>query len=213
VAGAAAILGLIYLCGLNRNLLYLSILFSVAVMLATVLRRWWTISLALGICAFLAIVPAKVADLGKLYPAPHDIPGADKLWCTGIGAGETWLYHFTLDGLEKYRKGAGATGYLYIDGRNLSGLAVGVQGRTLKASAFSTEKTGMDHISIPLENVAEGALTVSLHGMPQATPMIFHGPEVHGHDVYGDAVWLEFTSGPDRVIYEAKRTVASSAPQ
>jgi hypothetical protein len=206
----AGILGAVYLFGVNRNLLYLSLLFSVAAMMSAVLRRWWTVSAGLGVCAFLACVPAKVADLGPLYPAPRDRPGAENLWVTAIGEGEKWTYQFTLSGLDRINGSASLTGVLYIDGRNLSGLEVGVQGETLEGSPFCGRKNGFDHIAIPLRNEKSGALTVSLRGMPQAAPKIFHGPEVHGPNVYGDAVWLEFTTNQDRLIYEARRVVAPS---
>jgi hypothetical protein len=207
---AGGILGAVYLCGVNQNLLYLSLLFSVAAMMSVVLRRWWTVSAALGVCAFLACVPARVVDLGPLYPAPRDRPGAENLWVTAIGEGETWTYQFTLGGLDRISGRADLTGVLYIDGRNLSGLVVGVQGETLEGSPFCGKKNGFDHISIPLRNEKSGALTVSLRGMPRTEPRIFHGPEVHGPNVYGDAVWLEFTSHQDRLIYEAGRVVAPS---
>ena len=210
VGVSTAIFGAAYLCGINRNLLYLSMLLSVAIMMSVVLRRGWAALVGLGVCAFLACVPAKVAELGTLYPAPRDRPGAENMWVTAIGEGETWTYEFTLAGLVKIAGNADLTGFLYIDGRNLSGLVVSVQGEALEGGPFIVKKNGIDHIAIPLGNPKAGTVTVSLRGAPQAAPRIFHGPEVHGSSVYGDAVWLEFTSGQDRKIYEATRTMAAS---
>lgn len=56
-----------------------------------------------------------------------------------------------------------------------------------------------------------GPLTVSLSGASGTAPKIYHGPEVHGFEVYGDAVWLEFTGERGRFIYEAKRGGAPPA--
>jgi hypothetical protein len=188
-------------------------LFSVVIVMSVVLRRWWALILGLGACAYLACVPARVPDLGPLYPAPRDIPGAERMWVTEIGKGETWTYHFTLGGLKDPGKGAAPAGFLYIDGRNLSGLVIGVQGKTFVGSGLCSKKNGLDHVAIPLENELAGTLDVTLRGMPEATPRIFHGPEVHGFDAYSDAVWLEFTRDGDRMIYHAKRAVALQAPR
>jgi hypothetical protein len=130
------------------------------------------------------------------------------MWVRAIGKGETWTYQFTVGDLVGHSEGAAPAGYLYIDGRNLSGLVIGVQGRTLVGAGFCSKKSGLDHVAIPLGNDTANTLEVTLRGMPQSTPRIFHGPEVHGFDVYSDAVWLEFTRNEDRMIYHAKRAVA-----
>jgi hypothetical protein len=210
---ACAILGGAYLTGINRNLLYLSLLFSAAVVMSVALRRWWTVMAGLAACAFLASVPAKVADLGPLYPAPRDRPGTENMWVSAIGQGATWTYRFTPGGSGKFAGGAGLAGFLYIDGRNLSGLVVRFRGGTLMGSAYCAKKNGFDHVAIPLGDDEAGPLTVSLSGAPGTVPKIYHGPEVHGFDVYGDAVWLEFTGDKGRFIYEAKRSEAPSGPR
>jgi hypothetical protein len=201
---------LVYAAGLNRNGLYLSMLFSSAAVATLCLERVWSRLLTLGAFVYLAVVPVHVPDLGRLYPAPRDIPGADRYWCAPIGPGETWIYHFTLAGLRRYDAGGGANGRLFVDGRNLADLVVEIDGRPFGASEFATLKTGMDHVSIPLDRVASGRMTVSLRQKGPRGPRIFHGTEVHGSQVYGDAVWLEFDKGDDRIIYESKRAVAPS---
>ncbi len=203
--GGAALLA-VYLAGVNRNLLYLSMLLSVAAMVSVLFSRWWSVLLGLCACVYLACVPARVEDLGALYPAPRNIPGAEKMWVTEIGEGETWTYQFTLGDLARDGRGAGMSGYLYVDGRNLSGLEIEMLGKTLNGSAYCGKKSGIDHVAIPLQIGTDSALTVSLRGDPGAHARIFHGPEVHGFDVYGDAVWLEFTGDRDRLIFHAKRT-------
>ncbi len=210
LAWFAAVIGAVYRLGLNRNPLYLSRLFATVALLTPCMRRGWVFIASLGLCALLAIVSVAVPDLGKLYPAPRDIPGADRIWCVPIAQGETWTFRFKLEGLDRY---PGAVGRLYVDGRNLSGLAVAIDGRTFNAAAFISPKDGMDHVSIPLEKVPPETLTVSLHGTAAQVPRIFRGTEVHGLNVYPDAVWLEFTRENDRIIYESKRaTSASGSP-
>jgi len=209
VLGAVA-LGAAYLIGENRNLLYLSLLLAAAVIVSLALRRWWTVLLGLGACAYIACVPAEVRDLGALYPAPRDIPGAENMWVTGIGPDETWTYRFTVGDLGKPVGGADPNGLLYIDGRNLANLVVSVQERTVRGSAFSVKKNGLDHVAIPLGPVRAGVVTVELRGSPSGLPKIFHGPEVHGLEVYRDAVWLEFTAGGNRSVYHAQRSPAPS---
>jgi len=203
----------VYVLGINRNLLYLSMLFSVLVMLSAVLRRWWTLLLGLGVCAYLSIAQANVEDLGVLYPAPRDIPGAENMWVAGIGEGQTWTYRFTLGDPGRRGEGANPSGFLYIDGRGLSNLVVSVQGRDLAGSSFCSKKNGLDHLAIPLEIESARSLVVSLRGLPGANPRIFQGPEVHGFNVYRDAVWLEFTGNAVRAIYHAQRAATSPAPQ
>jgi hypothetical protein len=207
------LLGAFYLFGVNRNLLYLSMLFSAIVVMSALLRRWWTAMLSIGACGYLACMPAGVPDLGRLYPAPRNIPGAERMWVTEIGKGETWTYRFNLGDTVGHDGGAAPAGYLYIDGRNLSSLVIGVQGRAVAGAGFCSKKNGLDHIAVPLGNEPAGTLEVTLRGMPQSAPRIFRGPEVHGFDVYSDAVWLEFTGNEDRMIYHAKRTVAPPAPR
>jgi len=210
---SGAILGAVFLSGVNRNLLYLSMLYSATVMTSVLLRRWWAGLLGLGACAYLASVPATIADLGTLYPAPRDRPGAENMWVSGIKEGQTWTYRFELRGLGRAGEGSGPNGFLYIDGHSLSDLVVCVQGRRVDSSAFCSKKIFLDHIAIPLGAETAVALTVSLRGMARTSPRIFHGPEVHGFNVYGDAVWLEFDRNGDRLIYEAVRTVSVSLPQ
>ncbi len=199
----AAALGAVYVLGLNRNPLYLSLLFALGALVSPCLTRRWLVVAGLGLCAYLAVVTVAVPDLGKLYPAPRNIPGAERIWCVPIGPGETWTYRFKVDGLERY---PGAVGRLYVDGRDLSGLTVGIGSRSFSAAAFLSPKEGMDHVSIPLEAIPNGTLVVSLRGTTARVPRIFRGTEVHGFNVYGDAVWLEFSRKLDRIIYESKRS-------
>lgn len=210
---ACVVIGGVYLSGVNRNVLYLSMLFSAAVVMSVTLRRWWAILAGLAACAFLASVPAGVADLGPLYPAPRDRPGTGNMWVNAIGDGETWTYRFAPGASGEFGGDAGQAGFLYIDGRNLTGLVVRLQGRTLVGSACCGKKNGFDHLAIPLGEVRAGPLTVSLSGSPGTAPKIYHGPEVHGFEVYGDAVWLEFTGDRGRLIYEAKRGAATPVPR
>jgi len=207
---ALGVLGGASLLGINRNLLYLSLLLSAGVILSFLLTRRWTAAVGLGACAYLGLVPAGVEDLGALYPAPRDIPGAENMWVSPVRDGETWTYRFTLGAPEGRAEGAGP-GHLYIDGRGLSDLVVSVQGKTLMGSAFCSRKNGLDHLAIPLEGERSQGLTVSLWGARGATPRIFHGPEAHGFNLYGDAVWLEFEGGGVRAVYHAQRAAAGSA--
>lgn len=101
-------------------------------------------------------------------------------------------------------------GYLYIDGRDLSGLVVEVQGKAKEAQEKIGRKNGFDHLSIPLGDEKASVLTVALHGAGRSTPKIYHGPEVHGFSVYGDAVWVEFTGSRNRIIYHAMRSAAKT---
>ncbi|HEY1765650.1 MAG TPA: hypothetical protein VGF85_12060 [Opitutaceae bacterium] len=201
----AVVISLVYGAGLNRNALYLSLLGAAAAVAVICLRRSWILAVILGGTAYLAIVPLRgVADLGRLFPAPRDIPGAGRYWCTALGPGETWTYHFTLAGLGRI---GGADGSLFVDGRSLADLEIDIDGRPFRAASFTTSKTGMDHVTIPLPPEASGAMTVALRQNGPLTPRIFHGTEVHGREVYPDAIWLEFDKGRDRIVYEAKRTV------
>jgi hypothetical protein len=206
LASLAAAIGGVYVLGLNCNPLYLSLLFALGALVSPCMTRRWVVIAVLGLCAYLAVVTVAVPDLGKLYPAPRDIPGAGRIWCVPIRPGETWTYRFKVDGLERY---PGAVGRLYIDGRDLSGLTVGLGARTFPAAAFISAKEGMDHVSIPLEAIPNGTLVISLRGTTAQVPRIFRGTEVHGFNAYGDAVWLEFTRKLDRVIFESKRSAAA----
>jgi hypothetical protein len=209
LAWFAVALGAVYLLGLNRNPLYLSLLFALAVLLVPCMTRGWVVLAGLVLWAYLAVAPVAVPDLGKLYPAPRDIPGADRIWCVPIPPGVAWTYRFKLDGLERF---PGAVGRLYVDGRGLSGLAVGIGGRTFKAAAFISAKEGMDHVAIPLEPGPNGIVLVSLQATVGQVPRLFRGTEVHGYNVYGDAVWLEFSRKRDRIIFESKRTATALDP-
>ena len=205
-AAAAVLLAGIYDLGLNGNLLYLSLLLAASAVLSAFLRRLWAVALGIGACVYLAVAPAHVDDLGTPYPAPRDIPGASNMWVTPIPDGATWAYRFTLGEPAGRSEGGACAGHLYIDGRGLSGLVVGVQGRTFEGSACCSRKNGLDHLDIPLEGGPEPALDVSVWGAPGARPKIFHGPEANGFQLYGDAVWLEFDGNGVRAVYHAVRS-------
>jgi hypothetical protein len=185
-------------------------LLSAAIMMSVAFRRWRTVLPGLGLCAYLACVPVSVVDLGAPYPAPHNRPGTEGLWVTELPPGEVWTYRFPLRDLRESGEGAAPAGFLYIDGRDLSGLVVEVQGNARTASERIGTKNGFDHLSIPLGDERAAVLTVALHGAGRNTPRIYHGPEVHGFSVYGDAVWLEFTGSRNRIIYHAMRGVAKT---
>ena len=204
------VLGLLLLLawatGLNRNVLYLSLLGSAAAVSVGCLRRSWMVAGVLAAAAYLAIVPLRgVPDLGRLYPAPRDIPGADRYWCTAMRPGEAWTYRFALDGLGRI---GGASGTLFVDGRSFADLEITIDGHPFSAASYATVKTGMDHVAIPLPQGTSGEVTVRLRQNGPLTPRIFHGTEVHGREVFPDAVWLEFDKGRDRIVYEARRAPA-----
>lgn len=138
-----ALLCALYLVGVNRNLLYLSMLFSVVIVMSVVLRRWWALILGLGACAYLACVPARVPDLGPLYPAPRDIPGAERMWVTEIGKGETWTYHFTLGGLKDPGKGAARRDSCTSTVGTYPAWLLACRGRPLSAVGCAAKRTAL----------------------------------------------------------------------
>jgi hypothetical protein len=202
----AFIAAAVYAAALNRNALYLSLLFSASALALLCLSRTWARLVILVGAAGLALFPLRgVGDLGRLFPAPRDIPGADRFWCTALPPGQTWTYRFTVMGLGPLETDGAAAGTLYVDGRSLGDLEIRVNGKAYRAAAYTTPKVGMDHVAIPIRAVSGDRLTVSLRQAGPLAPKLFRGTEVHVREVYPDAVWLEFDKGRDRAIYETVR--------
>ncbi len=204
VATATA-LGGVYALGLNRNLLYLSLLASVALVLCVLLQRVWTLALALAACVYAACAPVTVPEMGAVYPAPRFRPGMEALWVHPLAPGQTWTFPFILTASVGSAALAESQGRLFVDGHGLAGVAIHLQGRTLESARYLHPKSGFDHLEIPLEGVAPGTLEVGVEALPGSHASIFHGPEVHGFQEYGDAVWLEFDHGRDRAVFHALR--------
>ena len=62
LAWFAAVVGVVYILGLNRNPLYLSLLFALGALVSPCLTRRWVVVAGLGLCAYLAVVTVAVPD-------------------------------------------------------------------------------------------------------------------------------------------------------
>lgn len=202
---AVMALGAIYGAGVNKNALYLSLLGSLAVLFSLILNSWWSVVLELGVCVYLAAVPAKFAEARFLDPMPHG--PSDSPWYSMLEPGEKWNYDFTLQDLAKYRGRAHLTGYLRIDGVQLSDLEVAVHGKAL--SDISPPKIIYNHeyLAVPINEEDAPGLQISLQAKPGTKVKIFCGPEAYEHEMYSDAVWLEFANARESVLYHAKRVM------
>ncbi len=203
-----ALLAIVFLTKINQNLLFLSMLFAAFVVVSLFLRQWWTALLGLGSCAYLACVQGEITVVHLFDPAPHDVRGES--WASPINQGQSWRYHFNIGDIRKFEQSGPFSGFLYIDGHDLSALLIEVQGKTFKGSLVAVAKIGIEHIAIPIEPGASGFIDVLLQPLPGSTPGIYIGPEVHGSTVYSDAVWLEFTGGRQRLIYHAVREATAA---
>jgi hypothetical protein len=188
---------------MNRNLLYLSILFSAYMIAALMLHRWWSSLLALGAFAYLACVPALIPTARFVDPVPNT--AGDRL--DPLGQGVQWNYQFYLRDLGLYQAKEKLVGYLRIDGRDLADVEITVQGKPLSPPPKPKRIYATDYLAIPIADDGTGELTVSLRAKPGTVPRMNCGPEVHGRDIYSDAVWLEFIHDRESVLYHAKRVV------
>ncbi len=206
--GAMLVLGMV-VAGVNQNILYLSMLSALLVTLALFIRTWTVAMIALFGCIYFSAVEADFTHLTFLDPAPHDARGGS--WATPIDPSQAWHYHFNLGDLGALQAPGPLEAFLCVDGHNLKGLLIALQGRTINAAAYCHPELPVDHIAIPLYPNIGSSLDVSLSGMPGHKPAIYIGPEVSRTHVYSDAVWLEFTRDGERFIYHAQRRVDTKA--
>jgi hypothetical protein len=170
---------------------------------ALTLQRRMGCLLALAGFAYLTGVPARIPEARFLDPAPHGPP--DSPWFSDLGQNERWTYRFRLKDLGKYQEGTPFRAYLQIDGVALASLRISVQGRALEHLPTPVRKGSGEHLAIPLELPDQDSVLISLRAAPGTKPRIFCGPEVHGLNIYSDAVWLEFGNSEESVLYHARR--------
>jgi hypothetical protein len=193
----------IYLSGINRNALYLSMLGSAYFILSLLTRRWWSSGLVFGACAYLACFPAEIPQVQFIEPNPHGPSDSPEL--SEVGRDAQWSYRFVLSDMGKDQAAGGLKGFLNIDGVALEDLKIEVQGRLLQDLPPTSIKYWREHLSIPVECGNAGEVVVTLRAGSSPYPRIFCGPEVHGLGIYSDAVWLEFANEQTSVLYHAKR--------
>jgi hypothetical protein len=187
VACGSALVLLAVGTGLNRNLLYLSMLLSAYILWATSTRRNATVALGLGLLGVLSVIPVAVPDVEFVaFGNPY----------RRLQPGETVSFTFSLsDVRELARRWGPVRARIIVDGRGLSGLEVTVNG--LPPVAVETlQKYGLEEMRVPFEPADARHVTVSL-GVRGGRPRIYLGPEVRGDVAYPEAVFVEI--GNERV--------------
>jgi len=211
VISGIAVFGAIYLFSLNRNLLYLSLLWVIYIISSALFTRFKEMLVGLVVCVFLVVAPVNIPGVKFVDPAPYTetINQGYVMHYALPKSLEIWQYVFQVDEIEHHQLECGGNlqGRLLIDGLDLSGLEISLGGNASAGSTQQIIKYAIEEIQIPLDVSASGRVVISLRVKMGTSPKIFLGPEAHGFDVYSDAVWLEFKNERCSVLYHAQRRV------
>jgi len=203
--------GVVYISGRNQNLILLSMLFAVQLILSLSLSRVWLLLLGFGIILAIACRPLGTRELHFLEPLPHG--PSDNPWYSVIPQDGQWNYRFFLRDLPTHESRERLTGWLHINGIHLADLDISIQGRSLISRPAPKIPFTIEYLAIPIESGNETEMRISLRAKPGTAPKIFCGPEVYRHNMYSDAIWLEFRSDRESFLYHAQRTtVPTIAP-
>jgi hypothetical protein len=202
---AAALLAgaVIYASGVNRNGLYLSMVFSAYVLASFLWRRGWPAALVLAGAVWLAAVPAAVPPVKFIEPSPSSVAGQPP--AGALPPGTTWIFRFRLWNLGHYLAESPMAGTLNLDGRDLEGLAITLNGHPWTPGVATTPKYGIEHAAIPIGRPTGAYLEVALRALPGQSPVLSQGAEADRRAIYPDAIWLEFAGPKESVIYQARR--------
>lgn len=215
ICGAAALVA-IYAFSLNRNVLYLSLLGATYILFSALFTRFRFTLIGLAILVILAATPADVPK--TIFVKPDD----GRQFVNGYfynqpKPAEQWQYTFHVENLAAHQRecGGNLTGNLIVNGFNLNGFIVTLEGQALPAMQVTTLKKSkaavtVEQALIPLDKNILGNFTVSFQLKPTASSWIFIGPETDGLDIYSDAVWIEFKNEQCSVLYHAQRQTLPS---
>lgn len=211
VASGIAVFVSIYLFSFNRNLLYLSFLLAFYILSSALFTRFREIIVVLAVCALLGAVPVNVPDAKFIKPVPDQeiISQSYQDQFGRLQPLEAWVYVFEVYDLDKYQLECGGDlqGRLYIDGLDLDGLDIRIEGVASVGSAQILPKNASDQIQLPITVETSGRVIVILNARTGMQPKIYLGPEANGFDIYSDAVWLDFRNENCAVLYHAQRRV------
>jgi hypothetical protein len=196
---------LIRATGVNRNLLYLSLVFAVYLIVATTARSPAVLAVALLFMAFLTVRPVKPPAVIFLSPeagAPEHT----------LREGETLTYHFFLRGVEPFADTGGrVAGELNVHGRNLADLLVTIDGVERSSEGRRIRKYDYELARLPFESIGDHVLAVTLCARPGTKPSVLVGPEVDDLRDYPHAVYVRIESQTVSVTFHARPEEALAA--
>jgi hypothetical protein len=199
---AALALAAAYNFGLNRNLLYGSMLFAGYALLVLARPPSWIAASGLVATLYLGLVPVAIPASPFIDVAPE----ASVEHLLELPPGATWNFRFILRGLPETHPELSRSGLLYINGRDLAGLKILINAHQLDPKPWIKQVYRTDHLALPIAAANVSTLTVTLQAEPGHQPRIFTGGEVRGRQIYPDAVWLEFSDKRSALLYHARRT-------
>jgi hypothetical protein len=197
--------------GINRNVLYLSMLFACFVLLSAAIRGPIGMLAALGGLVFLGGLVVETPGLKFVDPAPYE--QAREAPFARIPAGQEWVYTFRIVDLDQHTRECGPLSKaLVVDGLDLANLEIEARGVGPTGSIEHLKKYGLDHVRLTMTVEDGKEVTVGLRSPSDLRPRIHTGPEGYGRSMFGDAVWLEFVNDRCSVLYHAHRRVVPGSP-
>jgi hypothetical protein len=195
-AGGVAVVILMSAAGFNRNALYLGLLLSTHLLWSLAVSSRTRLVVALGALTGLAAWPFAVPEVSFRNP------GSGGARYRTMRPDEVLSYTFHLESLAapKARR-------LVVDGRMLEGLQVTVAGQEARAGEYRA-KYDLQQLRIPLPETLEGVVPVVLRAREGTAPRLFQGAEVHGAELYSDAVFVEVGDERSTIVHHALRTKA-----
>jgi hypothetical protein len=199
LAAGALLMALILVADFNRNLLYLSIVFSVYVVVATTARQPTPIAAGLLFTAFTSTWPPTVPSVQFLSPER----GASE---RTLRDGETLTYRFFVRGVESFADERGHVfATLKVDGRNLANLEVTIDAAELTSRIRLTRKYDYDQVLLSFEIAGNEDLRIVLRTRRGTELSINIGPEVDRRDVFPHAVYVEVGDDSSSLTFHARR--------
>jgi len=201
LVGAVIAFALLYATGINRNLFFLAFGLS-----CTIVAIVWATTSLVRLTAAIIFVGSAAITISAPLPPRVDVHAGLTDGLRKLPAGVPVIFRFQLHGIEEHRAKCGALEpYAVVIGTSLTALDVSANGAgPLDIDIrHARDVTQRQAAWMRLPGDVKGAVELKL--TPRDEVALYQGPEVAGHDVYPDAVYLMFENTECRVVYHVRR--------
>lgn len=199
--GAAIAFALLYASGINRNLFFLAFGLS-----CTAVAIVWAESALVRLAAAIVFLASAAVTVSAPLPPRVDVQAGLTDGLRKLPAGVPLIFRFQLHGIEAHRAKCGPLEpYAVVVGTGLTALDVSANGALPLGidMRYARDVTQRQAAWMRLPDDVKGAVELKL--VPREEVALYQGPEVAGHDVYPDAVFLMFENTECRVVYHVRR--------
>ncbi|HKS62298.1 MAG TPA: hypothetical protein VJT13_11400 [Xanthobacteraceae bacterium] len=200
--GAALGFALLYATGINRNLFFLAFGLS-----CTAVAVVWANSALVRLAAAIVFLASAAVTVSAPLPPRVDVQAGLTDGLRKLPAGVPVIFRFQLHGIEQHRAKCGPLDpYAIVVGAGLTALDVSVNGAAPLGIGIEYARDVNQRVTAWVRLPDDVKDAVELKLIPREEVALYQGPEVSGHDVYPDAVYLMFANTECRVVYHVRRT-------